>query len=445
MNHSPKKNISELITGPASTQEISNSLLSSPFLTSTPHDLEKSFGKTASQRSDESMSSEPISQEKSNTNIISTPLCNRFDQLNKSQTNNRILNLRPGNSQIKSNSEKLRSNSKTQNTAERNKALLLGIWNKTECNKTNTGNEQIFKRKQSEAFFDNNNLQNQTKKICQVNTNSFCRLNSNSPGPSSDTSNKSRKDFLLNIFDVGKKTNELEAPKSKKTVCFAPEIQEEEIIQKRVKGKIGKISREKKAVTRTFPGPAGIFLNNSEESEVNNMNLFDENTSAKKENKINNFCSQNTKNLFTSGAWKLMMDDLPGSVELLDIEFVKKNAFLYKKKGSKIPYLAAVISQIDYRQIDAHVVLKDISDDITGQIHHSVIKQYSNVLGCGLVILLKDAAVVVTSKKHVCILISSKSLVGIYSDEERLVETPLLKKIQDEDVEPEIGEDLENL
>lgn len=91
---------------------------------------------------------------------------------------------------------------------------------------------------------------------------------------------------------------------------------------------------------RNFLGPAGLLSDNLEEEfDTVDLNSLDENDSDQKENKMFNLCSQNTKNLFTSGAWQLMKDDLPYGAELLDIEYVKRYAMTYEKKGPKISLL----------------------------------------------------------------------------------------------------------
>lgn len=258
-----------------------------------------------------------------------------------------------------------------------------------------------------------------------------------------------------NVNDKSKSTTIIESSsnKRKKSVAFS-EIVSDKTAVKRVcvsstpKENIFNISNEndskknsllnwlespakktKQAVIRKFPGPAGILPDDADDNEVIDLDSFDENKNTK--SLISDICSQNTKNLFSSGAWQLMIDDLPADFKLYDISVVKENALEFSKTFKKVPYLAGIIQNIDHKPNDPHVILKDFSGKIDARIHHSICKLYPNALGTNVVMLLKDVGVIVTSKRYVYIIISPKSLVSAYSDDTRLIKTPHLEKLLD--------------
>ncbi|XP_014207670.1 uncharacterized protein LOC106638822 [Copidosoma floridanum] len=179
----------------------------------------------------------------------------------------------------------------------------------------------------------------------------------------------------------------------------------------------------KKNVVRMFPGPAGLLV----DTKLIQAPVVDVDKRENKNKKHSNVCSQNTENLFTTGAWQIMMDDFPPYFELQDIATVQENASELSKKFKKVPYLAGLIHTIDYKPNNPHIVLKDISGKINACIHHSVCKNYPNALGTNVVLLIKDVSLIVTSKKFVCIIITMKNLVSIYSEDCRLAETQNLK------------------
>lgn len=191
-----------------------------------------------------------------------------------------------------------------------------------------------------------------------------------------------------------------------------------------------KISRIKRTMVREFPGPAGLLPEHAKSSDVPTLNLITQEQNERIGNRPDVF-SQNTKNQFTSGAWRLMTDDLPADFELCDIATVRENAIEYSKKFTKVPYLAGIVQRIDYRLNDPRILLKDHSGTIEACLHHSICKAHANVLGLNVVILMKNTGVIVTSKKCVILIISEKSLVSMYSDEARLIETPNLEDLLD--------------
>ncbi|XP_011503343.1 PREDICTED: uncharacterized protein LOC105366550, partial [Ceratosolen solmsi marchali] len=182
------------------------------------------------------------------------------------------------------------------------------------------------------------------------------------------------------------------------------------------------LSRVNHTVVRKFPGPAGLLFKDNDECEQRDRNYVDESN----KNISTIVCSQNTKNLFHTGAWQLMMDDMPSNCELFNIANIKDKAIEFSKILKKIPYLAGIIEYINYKPNNPHIIIKDLSGQIDACIHHTICKIYPNMLGTNTVILLKDVRLIVTSKKYVCIIISIKNLVSIYSDHLRLVQTNLL-------------------
>ncbi|XP_058799916.1 uncharacterized protein LOC131669206 isoform X2 [Phymastichus coffea] len=284
-------------------------------------------------------------------------------------------------------------------TGEHGKELILNVFQKN-IEKSNksvvksvlkiSDHENKFKRKKNVAFVDSPGETNIAKKICIEKINKLQELKSND------------------------KYNDQENQRLD--------------LQKLSIHKSIKVSRVKQAIIRKFPGPAGILPDEVNENDVIDLDYLDENKN-NKSNQYADICSQNTKNLFSTGAWQLMMDDLPAGFELCDIATIKENALQYSKTYKKVPYLAGIVQCIDYKPNDPHIILKDLSGKVDACIHHSICKLYPNALGTSVVILAKDIGLIVTSKKFVCVIISLNNLVSIYSDEARLVETSHLKTL----------------
>ena len=268
--------------------------------------------------------------------------------------------------------------------------------------------DNILKRKKNVAFFESANETTTTKKICISSTKENLHHTYQSQQSLTRTKDmnknqnsvcNSKKQFLLDLFKLPNKRS-IRALRTKCTVI------------------------------RKFPGPAGLLPDNVNESEIIDLDSTDKN----KQNKVDNFTdvySQNTKNIFTAGAWQLMIDDLPVDFQLYEIAVVKENALAFSRSYKKVPFLAGIIQYIDYKPNDPHVLLKDFSGKIDACIHHSICKLYPNALGTNVVILLKDVGLIVTSKNYVCAIISPKNLISIYSDNARLVETPHFEELVD--------------
>ncbi|XP_076756337.1 uncharacterized protein LOC143426635 [Xylocopa sonorina] len=178
-------------------------------------------------------------------------------------------------------------------------------------------------------------------------------------------------------------------------------------------------------LVRKFPGPAGLlpddidcnipcipYLNNLEESEMN------EKADA---NKLPEYCSQNTKNLFTEGAWQLMLDDLPHNfLKGHDIATIKQTATLNGFNSIKVKFLAGIIEHIDYSHDNPPIILKDFTDSIQGIIHRDIPIKYPGLLESNVVILLHDVGLLRISGTFVSnkyqVLISPSNLLAIYTN-----------------------------
>lgn len=315
----------------------------------------------------------------------------------------------------------------------------------------------------SENNFPSNVCENLTSGVKSQNIDKISRRNAildvfkNSNNSKKDSSNLFSTPHNDNNKSKFIKTDDVPSNKRKKSVAFSESVSEQTVVKRicvpstsqesiRNISNVNNLKKKpllewlesptreslkapkiKQAVIRKFPGPAGILPDEADENEIIDLDSFDENKNSK--NSYNDVCSQNTKNLFTSGAWQLMIDDLPADFQLYDISVVKENALEFSKTYQKVPYLAGIIQNIDHKPNDPHVVLKDLSGKIDARIHHSICKTYPNALGTNVVMLLKDVGVIVTSKKYVYVIVSSKSLVSAYSDDARLIKTPHLDKL----------------
>lgn len=191
----------------------------------------------------------------------------------------------------------------------------------------------------------------------------------------------------------------------------------------------------KHVISRRFPGPAGLLPENMDFSNLPMayLNTFDESETVVErlnETRITNFCSQNTKNRFTSGAWQMMIDDLPVDFfQSLDIATIKRQAKKghYKMKCTK--FFAALVHQMDSNTIiNPIVVLKDSSDEIEASIHRRIISKYPNAIDVGVVLLLNNVTII-TSKFYNMALVHTSDVVAIYNEKERIVTTELMEKI----------------
>ena len=198
-------------------------------------------------------------------------------------------------------------------------------------------------------------------------------------------------------------------------------------------------SNKKMTLVRKFPGPAGLlpddidsnitcvsYLNSLEESEIMNKETDS--------NNLSEYCSQNTKNLFTEGAWQLMLNDLPdGFLKGHEIATIKQIANMNGFSSTKIEFLAGIVEHIDYSHDNPPIVLKDFTDNIHGIIHKNIPLKYPGLLECNVVVLLHDVGFLripgtCVSNKYQ-ILISPSSLLGIYTSKGTIERTEYMEAI----------------
>ncbi|XP_076292863.1 uncharacterized protein LOC143215038 [Lasioglossum baleicum] len=185
---------------------------------------------------------------------------------------------------------------------------------------------------------------------------------------------------------------------------------------------------KKMALVRRFPGPAGLLPDDIDINvPISYLSSLDESDNPKESNETDlpEYCSQNTKNLFTEGAWQSMLDDLPdGFLKGSEIATVKQLARTNGRSCSKIDFLAGIVECIDHSHDNPPIVLKDFTDSIRGIVHRDIPLKYPGLLESNVVILLRDVGLLKTSgsftsnKYH--ILISPSSLVAIYSNKGKI-------------------------
>ncbi|XP_012274185.1 uncharacterized protein LOC105696348 [Orussus abietinus] len=181
---------------------------------------------------------------------------------------------------------------------------------------------------------------------------------------------------------------------------------------------------KKFALNRKFPGPAGLLPDNV--TEIINIKLYeglDEGEEKQNESAVSEYCSQRTKCLFSEGAWQRMLNDLePGSLEGFEINNIKENAINNSVRSTKIPILAGIIEAVDYSFQDPKVVLKDFTGSIEATLHRDILTEYPNGLEVGIVLLLKNAGLLVTPgliNKDFYILVTTENIAGVYTNKEK--------------------------
>lgn len=196
---------------------------------------------------------------------------------------------------------------------------------------------------------------------------------------------------------------------------------------------------KKMTLIRKFPGPAGLLPDDLDSNIlcVSYLNSLEENEMSNKETNTNNlseYCSQNTKNLFTEGAWQLMLDDLPQDfLKGHNIATVKKIANMNGFNNTKVKFLAGIIEHIDYSHDNPPIILKDFTDNIRGILHRDIPLKYPGLLESNVVVLLHDVGLLKISGTFVSnkyqILISPSSLLAIYTSKGTIERTQYMKTI----------------
>ncbi|CAD1469197.1 unnamed protein product, partial [Heterotrigona itama] len=196
-------------------------------------------------------------------------------------------------------------------------------------------------------------------------------------------------------------------------------------------------SNKKMALVRKFPGPAGLLPDDIDSNTcVSYLNSLEENEIMNKEtdSNLSEYCSQNTKDLFTEGAWQLMLNDLPDDfLKGHDIATIKQIANMTGFNSTKIEFLAGIVEHIDYSHDNPPIVLKDFTDNIHGIVHKNIPLKYPGLLECNVVVLLHDVGILRISGTCVSnkyqILISPSSLLGIYTSKGIIKRTEYMEAI----------------
>nr|XP_012152495.1 PREDICTED: uncharacterized protein LOC105664103 isoform X2 [Megachile rotundata] len=218
-------------------------------------------------------------------------------------------------------------------------------------------------------------------------------------------------------------------------------------------------SNQKMTLVRKFPGPAGLLPDNIDANipPISYLNSLEEKEQTNKENKSNklpDYCSQNTKNLFTEGAWQLMLDDLPYNfLKGYEIAIVKQMASTKGCNSTKVKFLAGIIERIDHSHENPPIVLRDFTDNIQGIVHRDIPLKYPGLLEPNVVVLLHDVGLLKISSTFVSnkyqILISPSSLLGIYTNKGEIERTrhlsTVLENISKEEREKEWNENGERI
>ena len=190
----------------------------------------------------------------------------------------------------------------------------------------------------------------------------------------------------------------------------------------------------KQVVVRKFPGPAGILPDDLDLSKLPMAYLssLDENENDRviDESRLSDFCSQNTKNLFTGGAWQSMIDDLPADfLQGYDIATIRHNARKGLYKTERVPIMAGIIHHIDSNWVENPlIVLKDSTDQIEASLQMCIFNMYPNTIEPGAVILMKEVGVIF-SRKFLYALVHPVNIVAVYNEKGRIVTTPLMDEI----------------
>ncbi|XP_017884484.1 uncharacterized protein LOC108627659 [Ceratina calcarata] len=233
-----------------------------------------------------------------------------------------------------------------------------------------------------------------------------------------------RKKLILNILQKNNsRSQEITEPNHTEKLRSKTVVSDREN-NATLKNDVFKSPQKKMTLIRKFPGPAGLlpddmdhnvacfsYLKSLEESEAR-----EDKTSTK----LPEYCSQNTTNLFTEGAWQLMLNDLPDSfLNGYDIASVKQKAALNSRGDIKVKFLAGIVEQIDYNYENPPIVLKDFSDSIRGIVHKDISLKYPGLLESNVVLLLRDVGLLkipgISTANKYQILISPSSLLAIYA------------------------------
>lgn len=148
---------------------------------------------------------------------------------------------------------------------------------------------------------------------------------------------------------------------------------------------------------RKFPGPAGILPQLGSKATLPSVQHLDEKEQSSSVRK-DIVCSQSSADDFVRGPWRQMLDDLEleqphhsSPLLVFNIKWVLRRAGLRGQAGvRKVPFLAVMVRNIDATHLDATVIVKDETGEMSGTVSNSVLEEYGHTLQPGCVLLLKD-------------------------------------------------------
>ncbi|XP_031848539.2 uncharacterized protein LOC116433998 [Nomia melanderi] len=319
----------------------------------------------------------------------------------------------------KSTSESNLSKKLTENSLLKSQLSNTRSISNNQLSRTNSVLEILGKKSSKDKVTDNNvensDSRNNKAKI-QDKSNIFIKQQNNSKEIASENS---RKELSNNTLKQCRTSN---VELKNKCTLKTPQVQ----------------SNKKMTLVRRFPGPAGLLPDNIDVStlQTSYLNTLNESESTKEFPKaaLTEYCSQNTENLFTEGAWQLMLDDLPdGFLKGKEIATVKQMASINGHSCTKVDFLAGIIECIDYSRDNPLIVLKDFTDKMPGIVHKDIPYKYPGLLDSNVVILLRNVGLLKTSGSFVSnkyhILISPSSLLAIYSNKGKIERTRYMESI----------------
>lgn len=316
-------------------------------------------------------------------------------------------------------------NDRTQNHEDRQlskKSLVLGILKKQNVQEKITQNISNSKLQKVEIEIKSNaNATQQREAVSKNEEVHFQR----STRDEQNLSENSRKQLLNNLL---------------KQQSIASVELKNNIVKNNASGsKLPRIQHNKKmTLVRRFPGPAGLLPDNIDANvpPALYINSLEENEQTKEpsDTDLPEYCSQNTRSLFTEGAWQLMLNNLPdGFLKGYEIATIKQIANARKCYSTKVNFLAGIVEQIDHSHENPLIVLKDFTDSIHGIIHRDIPHKYPGLLESNAVVLLHDVGLLKTSASFTSgryrILISPSNLLAIYSNDGQVEHTEYMKSV----------------
>ncbi|XP_075230969.1 uncharacterized protein LOC142329917 isoform X1 [Lycorma delicatula] len=199
-------------------------------------------------------------------------------------------------------------------------------------------------------------------------------------------------------------------------------------------------------VQRKFPGPAGLLpdridaISNADLCDSPKITSLHNNSISYKE--VCNF--QNWQSLLESASWKKLLVDLKSVsrdidiLECINIKNIKQKASAKLLLGCKVPFLIAVLCDINSSSPDPYITLCDQTDEINGTLHKDVWKQLGDKLVSGCVLLLRNVAVLslgINPRKNQHYLnITPHNLASLYYSEEGEIKVTNIKPTTHDDI-----------